>query len=103
MNPRNLPVPAACFSVFILFTGCAGLQVGGYVQQGRNALRAGKRATAVSYLRSAADMDPNYHAPDPVDGSVLTYLARAYYETGTLAEARIGLGKALANDNDDYM
>ena len=62
MNPRNLPVPAACFSVLILFAGCAGLQVGGYVQQGRNALHAGQPATAVSYLRSAADLDPNYHA-----------------------------------------
>src|SRR5439155_16648052 len=84
MNPRNLPVPAACFSALILFAGCAGLQVSGYLQQGRNALRAGKPATAVSYLRSAADLDPNYHAPDPFHGSVLTYLGRAYYETGIL-------------------
>jgi len=103
MNPRNLPIPAACFSAFILFAGCAGLQVSGYVQQGRNALRAGKPATAVSYLRSAADLDPNYHAPGPFHGSVLTYLGRAYYETGNLAEARTVLEKALANDKEDYM
>src|SRR5437870_10076887 len=103
MNPRHLPVPAACFSALILFAGCAGLQVSGYLQQGRNALRAGKPATAVSYLRSAADLDPNYHAPDPFHGSVLTYLGRAYYETGNLAEARTVLEKALANAKEDYM
>jgi tetratricopeptide (TPR) repeat protein len=103
MNARNLPVPAACFSALILFAGCASLQVSGYVQRGRNALHAGAPATAVSYLRSAADLDPNYHTPGPLHGSVLTYLGRAYYETGNLTEARTVLEKALANDKEDYM
>ena len=103
MNERNLSVQAACRSALILLAGCASFQVGGYVQQGRNALHARQPATAVSYLRKAADLDPNYRASGSFYGSVLTYLGRAYYETENFTEARTVLEKALANNKDDYM
>lgn len=90
-------------SALIFLAGCASLQVAGSVQQGRNALHAGQPAAAVSYLRSAADLDPNYRAPDPLRESVLTYLGRAYYEAGNFSEAQTVLEKALANDKDDHM
>ena len=53
MNTRNLPVQAACCSALVLLAGCASFQVGGYVQQGRNALHAREPAMAVSYLRKS--------------------------------------------------
>jgi len=83
-------------------SGCAALQIAQDVQQGRHALHIGQPATAVSYLRRAADLDPNYHASDPLRESVLAYLGRAYYETGNLSEARKVLEKALANDKEDH-
>jgi len=84
-------------------SGCAALQIAQDVQQGRHALHIGQPATAVSYLRRAAELDPNYHAPDPLRESVLAYLGRAYYETGNLSEARNILEKALANDKEDHV
>jgi tetratricopeptide (TPR) repeat protein len=62
---------------------------------------AGQPAAAVSYLRRAAALDPNYHAPDALGVSVLTYLGRAEYETGNLAEAQVALAKALASNDQD--
>lgn len=103
MNTRNLAVPAAGLSALIFLAGCASIQVAGSVQQGRNALHAGQPAAAVSYLRSAADLDPSYRAPDPLRESVLTYLGRAYYAAGNFSEAQTVLEKALANDKDDHM
>jgi tetratricopeptide (TPR) repeat protein len=91
-----------CFSALLFASGCAALQIAQDVQQGRHALHIGQPATAVSYLRRAADLDPNYHAPDPLRESVLAYLGRAYYETGNLSEARKVLEKALANDREDH-
>jgi tetratricopeptide (TPR) repeat protein len=99
MYPRS--VIKACFPVLLFASGCAGLQVSQDVQQGRHALRIGQPATAVSYLRPAADLDANYHASDSLHESVLAYLGRAYYESGNFAEARNVLEKALANDKED--
>src|SRR5207249_10458939 len=92
-----------CFSALLFASGCAALQIAQDVQQGRHALHIGQPATAVSYLRRAADLDPNYHAPDPLRESVLAYLGRAYYETGNLSEARKVLENALANDKEDHV
>jgi tetratricopeptide (TPR) repeat protein len=58
---------------------------------------------AVGYLRRAAELDPNYTLPYTLRESVLTYLGRAYYETGNFAAARSTLEKALARDKDDYL
>jgi len=102
MKTGNL-VLLACLSASILISGCANLQIAQDVQQGRNALHARQPALAVSYLREAADLDPNYRAPNPLDVGVLSYLGRAYYETGNLSEARNVLEKALANDMDDAL
>src|SRR2546428_13794141 len=92
-----------CVSALLFASGAAVWKMAQDVQQGRHALHIGQRATAVSYLRRAADLDPNYHAPDPLRESVLAYLGRAYYETGNLSEARKVLEKALANDKEDHV
>ena len=102
MNSKNLLLLVGCFSAFVFIASCAALQIAQDVQQGRNALRTGQPAAAVSYLRRAADLDPNYHAPDVLGESVLTYLGRAYYEMGNFLEARNVLEKALANHPQDH-
>jgi tetratricopeptide (TPR) repeat protein len=92
-----------CLAVLLLLSGCAAVQVSQDVQAGRNALQAGRPELAVGYLRRAADLDPNYTLPYTLRESVLTYLGRAYYETGNLVAARGTLEKALARDKDDYL
>jgi tetratricopeptide (TPR) repeat protein len=101
MNSNNLLL-LGHFSTFIFLASCAGLQIAQDVQQGRNALNTGQPVTAVGYLRRAADLDPNYHAPDVLGESVLTYLGRAEYETGNFSAAQIVLAKALAGNEQDH-
>ncbi len=101
MNTRNLLLIGS-FSIFISIASCSALQVTQDVQQGRTALQSGQPAAAVRYLRRAAALDPNYHAPDALGESVLTHLGRAEYETGNFAEAQIVLAKALASNDQDH-
>src|SRR5207253_873707 len=92
-----------CLSALLFASGCAALQIAQDVQQGRHALHIGQPATAVSYLRRAAELDPNYHAPDPLRESVLAYFGWVYYEIGNFSEARKVFEKALANDKEDHV
>lgn len=88
-----------CFSVSLFISGCSS--VGGDVAAGRNALQTGRPNDAVGYLTRAAAADPNYKLPYRVHVSVLTYLGRAYLETGQDTQARQTLEKAVKLDKDD--
>ncbi|HEU4341898.1 MAG TPA: tetratricopeptide repeat protein [Candidatus Binatia bacterium] len=101
MNSNKLLVLGP-FSTFIFIASCTAVQIAQDVQQGRNALHIGHPAAAVSYLRRAADLDPNYHAPDVLGEAVLTYLGRAEYESGNFSEAQTVLAKALAVNQQDH-
>ena len=90
-------------SSLIYLSGCAGFQVGGDVQAGRNALHTGRPNDAVGYFLQAADVDPAYKIPYRVPVGVLTYLGRAYYDTGKDQEARKFLEKALSFEKDDSL
>jgi tetratricopeptide (TPR) repeat protein len=94
---------AVCLSGVVSSSGCAGLQVAGDVQAGRNALQTGRPDDAVTYLRRAADVDPAYNTPYRIPTGVLTYLGRAYYETGKNEDARNSLEKALSLNKDDAL
>ncbi|HEY7557798.1 MAG TPA: aquaporin [Candidatus Binatia bacterium] len=85
----------------ILHVSNAPKLVGQQVQAGRLALQTGRPNDAVAFLTQAAEQDPDYKTPYLVREGVLTYLGRAYYETGRNAEARSTLEKALAKDKDD--
>ena len=102
MNAKKLLMPT-CLSVVAYLSGCAGIQVGGDVQAGRNALHTGRPNDAVSYFVRAANVDPAYRIPYRVSVGVLTYLGRAYYETGKDDEARKALEKAVTLNNDDSL
>jgi tetratricopeptide (TPR) repeat protein len=100
MNRMMLSLPVGLWALIVM-SGCAGLQVANEVQLGRNALQTGQPQVAVGYLRSAAELDPNYETPYSIRESVWTYLGRAYYEVGNFPEARRALEKALSKDKDD--
>jgi tetratricopeptide (TPR) repeat protein len=83
--------------------GCGSLEVGHKVQAGRNALQTGQPETAIAYLAQAAALDPAYKTPYRLGQSVLTFLGRAYYETGKDKEARDALEQALTRDSSDSL
>ncbi len=90
-------------SAAIYFSGCAGLQVARQVQAGRNALQTGRPQDAVAFLAPAAESDPGYRIPYRVGVGVLTYLGRAYYESGRDKDAQVALEKALGRDPNDHL
>lgn len=83
--------------------GCSGLEVGRDVQSGRMALQSRRPEEALTYLTRAAELDPNYKLPNRARVGVLTYLGRAYYETGNETKARATLQQALRNDGNDAL
>lgn len=83
--------------------GCSGFIVGQQVQAGRNALQSGRPQNALAFLVPAAETDPNYTIPYRFPESVLTYLGRAYYETGKYPEARDVLQKAGGRNRNDNL
>lgn len=90
-----------CLAALICISGCGSLQVGRDVQAGRTALQTGRPEDAVAYLSRAAAQDPAYSTPYRLGQNVLTYLGRAYYETGRDKEARATLEQALNRDSSD--
>jgi tetratricopeptide (TPR) repeat protein len=98
MTSAHVFVPL-CFSVLLFISACSS--VGGDVFAGRNALQTGRANDAIGYLTRAAAADPNYKLPYRVHVSVLTYLGRAYLETGQDTQARQTLEKAVNLDKDD--
>ena len=100
MKTKPLLMPI-CLSALIYLAGCATFQVAQDTQTGRTALQTGRANDAVVALMRAADTDPNYNTRYGFGEGVLTYLGRAYYETGRYPEARNVLEKRLANNKDD--
>lgn len=98
MKTKQMLAPA-WLSALIVVSSCGG--VGTDVLAGRNALQTGRPNDAVAYLMRAADVDPSYKTPYRVSVGVLTYLGRAYYETGRDDDARKTLEKAVTINGDD--
>lgn len=74
------------------------------VDLGRAALIGGNPSAAADHFRRVADAEPKYVADlPPLREGVWTYLGRAYYDAGRMAEARESLGVALKNDSGDFM
>jgi tetratricopeptide (TPR) repeat protein len=89
------------FFAWVFISGCSG--IGGEVQAGRNALQTGRADDAIGYLAQAAAADPDYKIPYHVPVGVLTYLGRAYLQTGKNTEARQTLERAVNLDNSDAL
>lgn len=86
-------------STLLYLSGCNA--VGSDVLAGRNALQTGRPGDAIGFLQRAAEIDPSYRTQSRVSEGVLTYLGRAYYETGRNDEARRTLEQAVAINPDD--
>jgi len=99
-------IPVRSFlSLALLFVcACAAYDVAGDVQTGRQALMSGDSADALARFRRAAEKDPNYVANfTPLQEGVWTYVGRAYYNQGSLIEARTALERALAANKKDFV
>ena len=91
----------APFSLGLLITGCASLQVGSEFQSGRKALLTGNNEAALAYFQSTAQMDPTYIYGTAYRQGVWSYLGRAEYANGRLPQAQQTLEKALAANRQE--
>jgi len=83
--------------LLLIIAGCGTLESGGEFLSGRQALMRGDDATALAYFDQIAKRDPNYVAPfTSFRQSIWTYLGRAQYQSGKLAEAKGSLERALS-------
>jgi tetratricopeptide (TPR) repeat protein len=74
------------------------------VDLGRAALIGGHPDTAADHFRRVAEAEPLYVADvPPLREGIWTYLGRAYYDAGRMAEARESLATALKSDNRDFI
>jgi tetratricopeptide (TPR) repeat protein len=98
MKMKNFLLPTG-LSALIFAAGCGG--VGTDVLAGRNALQTGRPNDAIGFLSRAAEVDPNYRTLTRVPEGVLSFLGRAYYETGRDDDARKTLEKAVSINGAD--
>ena len=83
--------------LLLIIAGCASLESGGEFASGRRALMSGDYAVALTYFEPIAKRDPNYVPPfTSFRESIWTYLGRAQYQSGKLAEAKSSFEKALS-------
>ncbi|HXG49989.1 MAG TPA: tetratricopeptide repeat protein [candidate division Zixibacteria bacterium] len=87
-----------------LLASCAGYHAAGLVQSGRRALLISDSDSALSYFQQAALIDPGYiFEYELFREGVWTYVGRAQYKSGKLAEARESLERALSVYPDDHL
>ena len=82
-------------SLIILLSGCATVQTAGQIESGRQALFTRNNQTALGYFQEAAQADPTAVYGATLRMGILTYLGQAQYLTGSYAQARQTLQKAL--------
>jgi tetratricopeptide (TPR) repeat protein len=96
--------PLALFSFLALLSACGGsFQTGGDIAQGRQAMFRGDYQGALGYFQRAEQTDPNYIYGTELREGVLSYLGRAQYLTGDLAQARQTLNQSLAKHKGDNL
>ena len=90
--------------VLPILAGCVAFQLKGDIQAGRQALLLNRPEVALTHFQRAVQTDPNYIMGFGVyQEGAWTYVGRANYATGNLAEARPALERALARDNGDNL
>jgi tetratricopeptide (TPR) repeat protein len=92
------PILALCVA------GCATFQAGTEFQSGRTALLSGQPEVAAGYFERVGASNASYvNDSIPLREGIWTYLGRAYYDLGKLAEADGALRKALKQNENDFM
>jgi tetratricopeptide (TPR) repeat protein len=88
----------------LVLTACSALNIPGQFTSGRQALIRGDAASAVNQFQRVAEQDPNYQlASVAFRQSIWTYLGRAQYSVGNLAEAKESLERALTRSSEDHL
>src|SRR5256885_8245569 len=83
-----MKIMVVCGIGFLLFAGCTTLALEGEFASGRQALLKGDSNTAQVSFERVALGDPNHVSrAGPLQESIWTYLGRAQYHSGKLAEA----------------
>jgi len=102
---RASALPFSPLIFVLIFSACSpSFQVGGEIQAGRYALLTGKPDLALPHFQRAAELDGNYILDfSPFQEGVWTYVGRAYYATGRLADARAALERARSRYEHDYL
>lgn len=91
-------------AAILLLAGCTALHVGSNIQQGRTALKTGHPEVALAHFQRAAELDPKYVLDFTLlRQGVWTYVGRAYYAQGMLAEAHKALQRARSLHPDDHL
>jgi len=94
----------AFLSAVIFLAGCVAFQVAGDVQKGRMELLYGDPGVALAHFQRAAESNPEYRLNySLVREGVWTYVGRAYYNQGKMAEARKALERARTQDSHDSL
>jgi tetratricopeptide (TPR) repeat protein len=88
-------------SLSILIAGCATIEGGGDVDQGRQALLEGNYKRALGLFQNAENVDPKYVYGTELKGGVLSYLGRTQYLMGDYKQASQTLEKALSQHRSD--
>lgn len=88
----------------ILLSGCVAYEVAGLVERGRPQLIFGDPKVALSNFQRAAELDPNFRYDFAIlNEGVWSYVGRAHYHAGNLAEARKALERDLARHSYDNL
>ena len=107
MKTRNLKGKILIFAIYIfqfafLLSGCVAFQVGGEIQKGRMELMYGDPKVALVHFQRAAELEPDYMLNYSIlSQGVWTYVGRAHYASGRLAEARQALERARSRYEQD--
>jgi len=99
---KSLTLAICSLQLAIFFSGCVAFQVGGEIQKGRMELLYGDPKVALAHFQRAAEIDPDYRLGYSIFPEwVWTYVGRAYYATGDMAQARQALERARSNEDDN--
>ena len=108
MKVANLKVLHFSFFIlpfaFLTFTGCVAFQAAGDVERGRPQLIFGDPKIALENFQRAAQLQPDFRYNFTLlNEGVWSYVGRAQYYVGNLAEARKALETDLSRYSDDNL
>ncbi len=99
---KMLTVSICALPLAILLSGCTAFQIGEEIAKGRMELMYGDPKVALPYFQRAAALDPDYVTNFTLlREGVWTYVGRANYASGNLAEARKALERARSSYAED--
>jgi tetratricopeptide (TPR) repeat protein len=85
-------------------SGLRAFGIAGQLQSGRQAFLAKKYDQALKYFHKVAERNPEYvFVSGNFREGILTYIGRAHYNLGQLADARQSLERVVLADKDDHL